>query len=45
MKLSAKHLAPALLFLFNNEIISIFALIVFAVMFLMFLIRAAEERA
>ena len=44
-KSSGKYIAAVLLFLFNNEILSIVALIALVVMFLGVLVNAAEGRA
>lgn len=44
-KSSGKYIAVALLLLFNNEILSLIALIALVVMFLGFLVNAAENRA
>lgn len=40
-----KRLAPCLLFLFNNEILSYIVLIVYTVMFLYIIAKAAAERS
>lgn len=39
-----KRLWPCLLFLFNSEILSCIALLIYVAMFLHFLLRAAAER-
>ena len=40
-----KYLATAALFLFNNEVISLVALIAIVAMFIAFLIQSAEKEA